>query len=57
MYALTIPNAEIREIFETTVKVWFDDSAKGWDRKALFEAVWTGNCENSRQGDAISCFV
>ena len=45
MYALTIPNAEIREIFETTVKVWFDDSAKGWDRKALFEAVWTGNCE------------
>ena len=28
MYALTIPNAEIREIFETTVKVWFDDSAK-----------------------------
>ena len=38
MYALTIPNAEIREIFETTVKVWFDDSAKSWDRKALFEA-------------------
>lgn len=28
MYALTIPNAEIREIFETTVKVWFEDSAK-----------------------------
>ncbi|MFQ7714339.1 MAG: AAA family ATPase [Agathobacter rectalis] len=47
MYALTIPNAEIREIFETTVKVWFDDSAKGWDRKALFEAVWTGNCEKA----------
>ena len=47
MYALTIPNAEIREIFETTVKAWFDDSAKGWDRKALFEAVWTGNCEKA----------
>lgn len=47
VYALTIPNAEIREIFETTVKVWFDDSAKSWDRKALFEAVWTGNCEKA----------
>ena len=47
MYALTIPNAEIREIFETTVKVWFDDSAKSWDRKALFEAVWTGDCEKA----------
>ena len=47
MYALMIPNAEIREIFETTVKVWFDDSAKSWDRKALFEAVWTGDCEKA----------
>ena len=47
MYALTIPNAEIREIFETTVKVWFDDSAKSWDRKAMFEAVWTGDCEKA----------
>ena len=47
MYALTIPNAEIREIFETTVKVWFDDSAKSRDRKALFEAVWTGDCEKA----------
>ena len=26
--ALMIPNAEIREIFETTVSKWFDDSAK-----------------------------
>ena len=47
VYALTIPNAEIREIFETTVKVWFDDSAKSWDRIALFEAVCTGNCEKA----------
>ena len=31
--ALMIPNAEIREIFETTVIQWFDDSAKAWDRK------------------------
>lgn len=26
--ALTIPNAEIKEIFETTIIKWFDDSAK-----------------------------
>ena len=45
MTALTIPNAEIKEIFETTVIKWFDDSAKEWDRKKLFTAVWNGNSE------------
>ena len=38
-----IPNAEIREIFETTVIKWFDDSAKKWNRNALFDAVWNGD--------------
>lgn len=28
--ALIIPNAEIREIFETTIRKWFDDSAQTW---------------------------
>ena len=37
--ALQIPNAEIREIFETTVIRWFDDSAKTWNRNHLFAAV------------------
>lgn len=41
--ALMIPNAEIRDIFETTVMRWFDDSAKTWNRTALFEAVWQGD--------------
>lgn len=41
--ALMIPNAEIQEIFETTVKAWFWDSAKAWSRKELFDAVWNGN--------------
>ena len=40
MSALIIPNAEIREIFETTVIKWFDDNAKIWNRKELFDAVW-----------------
>lgn len=43
--ALMLPNAEIREIFETTVLKWFDDSAKRWDRKPLFDALWAGNTE------------
>ena len=43
--ALMIPNAEIREIFETTVSKWFDDSAKAWNRSPLFDAVWSGNNE------------
>ena len=38
--ALTIPNAEIREIFESTVVKWFEESARQWDRRALFAAVW-----------------
>ena len=45
MSALTIPNAEVREIFETSVKKWFDDSAKTCDRKQLFDAVWEGDSE------------
>ena len=43
--ALQIPNAEIREIFQTTIKKWFDDSARVWNRKLLFDAVWSGTAE------------
>mgnify|MGYP004630411559 FL=1 len=43
MSALIIPNEEIREIFETTIIKWFDDTAKGWNRSRLFNAVWTGD--------------
>lgn len=42
---LTIPNTEIREIFETTVKTWFTESAGTWNRKKLFDAVWNGDQE------------
>lgn len=40
---LKIPNAEIKEIFETTIMKWFSDNAKAWNRKALFDAVWNGD--------------
>lgn len=42
---LKIPNKEIKEIYETTVKNWFEDHAKTMDRKELFEAVWNGDDE------------
>jgi len=52
--ALKIPNAEIREIFETTVIKWFDDSARKWDRNALFAAVWSGDSEGiTREMNAL----
>ena len=43
MSALMIPNEEIRELFETTIIKWFDDTAKSWNRGRLFNAVWTGD--------------
>ena len=45
MSVLMIPNEEIREIFETTIIKWFDDTAKGWNRSRLFNAVWTGDAD------------
>ncbi len=41
--ALVIPNAEIREIFETTIQKWFSDSAQTWNLTALFDAMWSGD--------------
>ena len=43
--ALKIPNAEIEEIFKTTIWQWFEDHAKIWDRRKLFDAVWKGKTE------------
>ena len=42
---LAIPNAEIMEIFETTISKWFEETARQWDRQALFVAVWNGDAE------------
>ena len=52
--ALTIPNAEIKEIFETTVIKWFNDSTKKWNRNVLFDAVWNGDSEGiTREMNAL----
>lgn len=44
-FALTIPNAEVKEIFESTIKKWFEESSKAWKRESLFAAVWNGEEE------------
>ena len=43
--ALIIPNAEVREIFETTIQKWFDESAQTWNLTVLFDAMWSGDAE------------
>ena len=40
LFELRIPNKEIKEIFESTVRKWFEDSTRVMNRKALFDAVW-----------------
>ena len=47
--ALKIPNEEIRGIYETVIRKWFDDHAAACDRKALFDAVWEGDSEKITQ--------
>lgn len=46
MTALMIPNAEIKDIFETTIIKWFDESTQNWNRTELFQAVWQGNADS-----------
>lgn len=42
-FALTIPNREIKEIFETTIGKWFLESTQKLDRKKFFNAIWNGD--------------
>ena len=43
--ALTIPNAEVKEIFRSTIQKWFKDSSQTWNRQAMFQALWAGESE------------
>lgn len=40
LYALKIPNAEIKEIYQDTILKWFNDSVVTWDLNKLYTAVW-----------------
>lgn len=46
-YALKIPNKEIKEIFETTIKKWFTENTQQMDRKALFASIWNGDAKKA----------
>lgn len=50
--ALTIPNAEIRALFQKSVKEWFLAKTDASDRSKLFDALWKGDAE--RLQDYIS---
>ena len=43
--ALMIPNAEVKEIFRSTIQKWFKDSSQTWNRQAMFQALWAGDSE------------
>ena len=44
-FALTIPNAEIRELFKKSVNEWFLAKTEASDRSELFDALWNGDTE------------
>ena len=44
---LRIPNKEVKEIFESTVRKWFEDSARVMNRKDLFDAVWNKDADKA----------
>lgn len=44
---LRIPNKEVKEIFESTVRKWFEDSARVTNRKDLFDAVWNKDADRA----------
>ena len=44
---LRIPNIEVKEIFESTVRKWFEDSARVTNRKDLFDAVWNKDADKA----------
>ncbi|MCI8430057.1 MAG: AAA family ATPase [Lachnospiraceae bacterium] len=43
--ALKIPNAEIRSIFQKSVKAWFTETSRRSNRDELFAALWSGDTE------------
>jgi len=44
-YDLTVPNAEVMEIFKKSVKTWFTERSVKSDRSGLFGALWNGDSE------------
>lgn len=47
--ALRIPNEEVKSVFGSTVKKWFEEKIAAQDRTALFDAWWDGDAEKLTQ--------
>ncbi len=47
--ALRIPNEEVKSVFGSTVKKWFEEKIAAQNRTALFEAWWDGDAEKLTQ--------
>ena len=47
--ALRIPNEEVKSVFSSTVKKWFEEKIVAQDRTALFKAWWDGDAETLTQ--------
>lgn len=45
VYNLTIPNKEVKEIYETTVKNWFEEQVQSENRDEFFKAVLNKDAE------------
>ena len=43
--ALRIPNEEVKSVFSSTVKKWFEEKIAAQDRTDLFNAWWDGDAE------------
>lgn len=43
--ALRIPNEEVKSVFGSTVKKWFEEKIVAQDRTALFKAWWDGDAK------------
>ena len=47
--ALRIPNEEVKSVFGSTVKKWFEERIAAQDRTVLFKAWWDGDAEKLTQ--------
>ena len=47
--ALRIPNEEVKSVFSSTVKKWFEEKIAAQDRTALFQAWWDGDADTLTQ--------
>ncbi len=55
--ALRIPNEEVKSVFGSTVKKWFEEKIASQDRTALFKAWWEGDAEKLTQEIADILFA